>query len=56
MIEAKICTESKLLDATTAEEVIKQLKTNPEVCEKCTIKPCRLVMYVFGATANHDMR
>lgn len=48
MIEIKrICT-SKPLDHSTARKVLKQLKTNPEVCEECRIKPCVFALYLWG--------
>ena len=48
MITAKrICTSQKL-DHSTARKVLKQLKTNPEVCEKCKIKPCIFTLYLWG--------
>lgn len=43
----RICTKQKL-DHFMAKKVIKQLKTNPEVCDECKIKPCVLMVYVYG--------
>lgn len=31
-----------------AGRILKQLKTNPEVCEKCKIYPCTMAKYIFG--------
>ena len=43
----RICTNEKL-DHSTARKVLKQLKTNPEVCENCKIKPCVFALYLWG--------
>lgn len=48
MIKVKrICTKQKL-DYPTARKVVNQLKTNPEVCDECKIKPCVLALYIYG--------
>lgn len=31
-----------------AGKILKQLKTHPEVCEKCKIKPCSFAVYIYG--------
>ena len=44
----KICQDNKFPTHEEARKIIKQLKTNPEVCEKCNIKPCKLANYLWG--------
>lgn len=43
----RICTNQKM-SHSQARKVLKQLKSNPEVCEECKINPCPLTLYVFG--------
>ena len=31
-----------------ARKIVKQLKTNPEVCDGCKIKPCTYAIYLYG--------
>ncbi len=43
----RICTYEKL-DHATAGKVLIQLRTHPEVCNYCRIKPCVLAIYIWG--------
>lgn len=43
----RICT-NRIPNHSEAREALEQLRTNPEVCEKCNIKPCVLAVYIFG--------
>ena len=43
----RICTNHSLTHSE-AQKVLKQLKTNPEVCEECNIKPCVFAIYIWG--------
>lgn len=50
----RICTNQPLTHSE-ARKVLKQLKINPEVCEKCDINPCVLAMYIWGKRNNEDL-
>lgn len=43
----RICT-NQMLSHSDARRVVRQLRTNPEVCDECDIKPCVLSLYVYG--------
>lgn len=43
----RICT-SRFPTHAEARKILKQLKTNPEVCDECNIKPCTMALYLFG--------
>lgn len=43
----RICTSGNL-SHLEARKVLNQLKTNPEVCDECDIKPCVLAKYLWG--------
>ena len=44
----KRCRKNHPLTHKEAAALLKLLKTNPEVCEGCDIKPCLLAGYIFG--------
>jgi len=43
----KLCA-NKMPTHKEAAKILKQLKSNPDVCEKCEIKPCTLAKYLYG--------
>lgn len=44
----RICQAGTGLTHKQGRKVFKQLKTNPEVCETCDIKPCVFAEYLWG--------
>lgn len=43
----KICT-NKIPSHAEASKILQQLKTNPEVCDDCKIKPCTYALFLYG--------
>ena len=43
----RLCT-NKLPTHAEASQIGAQLKTNPEICEDCSIRPCTYSLYVYG--------
>jgi hypothetical protein len=44
----RLCKRGLELSHSKAREILPQLKKNPEVCEKCRIRPCILVKYLYS--------
>ena len=45
----RLCKKGKLPTHNEAAQILKQLGTNPEVCETCKIRPCVYGLYVFSS-------
>ena len=43
-----LCKNGIIPNHKEVRKILKQLKTNPEVCENCKIKSCVLVKYIWG--------
>ena len=43
----RICT-ARIPNHSKARKALRQLKTNPEVCEECNIEPCTLALYIWS--------
>jgi len=44
----RLCQKDKIPNHKEASEILKQLQTNPEVCDECVIKPCIFGLYIWG--------
>lgn len=44
----RICQKGMVATHVIGAKILEQLKTNPEVCEGCDVKPCVFAVYLWG--------